>query len=179
MKIRTLIVNGSPRPKGDTAFLINELKKHLHCEITEISAYRSNITPCLDCRQCLKTGFCSIKDEMDTILADDFDNVILATPVYYGTLPGPVLSLMSRFQLFRSPKNSQKMHRKKGSLILTAGGTGNHHHAHPHINIFFKMVGAYGHEEHTVYSVNTDTIPASKDNNALEDISKLAKWLEG
>jgi len=98
MSKKTLIINGSPRPHGDTATLIAELKKHLIGEVVEISAYRSNIAPCVDCRGCWKTAKCVVKDDMSLIYNDDFDNVVLASPVYYMTLPGPVLSLMSRFQ---------------------------------------------------------------------------------
>ena len=50
--MKTLILNGSPRPNGNTVALINELKKHLEGEVIELSAFRSNIAPCVDCRGC-------------------------------------------------------------------------------------------------------------------------------
>ena len=126
---KTLIVNGSPRVNGDTAALVAELKRHLKGEVVEISAYRSNIAPCVDCRGCAKTAKCVVRDDMDIIYADDYDNVVLASPVYFMTLPGQVLNLMSRFQpqhaamyFLNQPLNLRP---NKGALILTAGGKGN------------------------------------------------------
>ena len=37
--MKTLLINGSPRPCGNTAALIRELKSHLHGDIIEISAF--------------------------------------------------------------------------------------------------------------------------------------------
>lgn len=82
---KTLIINGSPRPNGNTVTLINELKKHLEGEIMELSAFRSKIAPCVDCRGCWETAKCVVKDEMQVIYEDDFDNIVIASPVYYGT----------------------------------------------------------------------------------------------
>lgn len=177
MNNRTLIINGSPRPSGDSSFLINELKKYLDGEVVEISAYRSDITPCLDCRKCQKTGKCVLHDDVNQIIEEHFDNVVLATPVYYGTVPGPVLSLMSRFQIYRSPLHTYPNETKKGGLILVAGGTGNADKAEPHMNILFKMLHAQGHFEHRVTSLNTDEIPAKEDQIAIASIPELAKWL--
>ncbi len=180
MPKKTLIINGSPRPNGDTATLINELKKHLTGEVVEISAYRSKIAPCVDCRGCWKTAKCVVQDDMSLIYNDDFDNVVLASPVYYMTLPGPVLSLMSRFQpqhaamfFLNIPLNLRP---KKGGLILTAGGKGNADGAAHHIRVFFRQMGATGYEEHAVKSLKTDDLPAAQDVQALEDAKRLAEW---
>ena len=96
--MKTLLINGSPRPEGNTVALIRELKVHLEGEIIEISAFYSGSAPCVDCRGCWETAQCIVRDGMDVIYEDDFDNVVIATPVYYGTMPGAVLSLMSRMQ---------------------------------------------------------------------------------
>ena len=178
---KTLIINGSPRVNGDTAALVAELRRYLHGEVAEISAFRSKITPCIDCRRCWSTAKCAVRDEMDIIYNDDFDNVVLASPVYFMTLPGQVLSLMSRFQ----PQHAATfflnkpvvLRQKKAGLILTAGGKGNESGAGHHISVLFRMMNAHGHAEHTVKSVKTDTIPASADEAALAGILGLAEWL--
>lgn len=175
MSRKTLIINGSPRLKGDTAALVAELKKHLTGEVVEISAYRSRIAPCVDCRSCQKTGQCVVKDDMSLIYADDYDNVVLASPIYYMTLPGPVLSLMSRFQ----PQHAVKLYlrEKKAGVIQVAGGKGNEAGAFHHTRVLFRMMNAKGFEEHTVKSVKTDLLPAAQDAEALEGVRKLAEWL--
>ena len=182
MSKKTLIINGSPRVNGDTAALIRELKNNLHGEVVEISAFRSKIAPCVDCRGCWKTAECVVKDDMRIIYDDDFDNVVLATPVYYMTLPGQVLSLMSRFQpqhaamfFLNKPLNLRP---KKGGLILTAGGKGNEAGAEHHIRVMFRSLNATGFEEHTVKSVKTDILPAAQDEAALAGVRDMARWLE-
>ena len=178
---KTLIVNGSPRVNGDTAALVAELRRHLTGEVVEISAYRSNIAPCVDCRGCAKTAKCVVRDDMDLIYADDYDNVVLASPVYFMTLPGQVLNLMSRFQPQHAAmyflNQPLSLRPNKGGLIHTAGGKGNEHGVAHHVKVFFRMFGAAGYEEHTVKSVKTDTLPAKDDAAAMEGVRKLAAWL--
>ena len=179
--MKTLIINGSPRPDGNTVALIRELKKHLEGEVVEISAFYSNIAPCVDCRGCWKTARCVVDDGMQVIYEDDFDNVVVASPVYYGTLPGSVLSLMSRLQPWHAATyfiNEPLVQRpKKAAAILTAGGKGNQERAFHHLRALFRMLNAGGFEEHLVCSPNTDTIPASDDANAMEQAKSLDQWL--
>ncbi len=181
MARKTLILNGSPRPQGNTAALIDQLKRHLEGEVIEISAFRSNIAPCVDCRGCWNTGKCVVDDEMRVFYEDDFDNFVIASPVYFGTLPGAVLSVMSRMQpwhaatFFLNEPWVQK--EKKSAAILTAGGNKNEAYAQKHLHPFFKMTNAWGYQEHIVCSPNTDTIPAWEDEKAMAEIVELAHWL--
>lgn len=178
---RTLIVNGSPRPHGNTAALIEELKKTLEGEVVEISAFRSKIAPCVDCRGCWKTAKCVVRDEMDIVYADDFDNVVLASPVYFGTLPGSVLSFISRLQPVHAAMYFLNIptgfHPKKAGLILTAGSRRNEEKAIGHAFCFFRLINATGFEDRIVKSINTDEIPAAEDQQALADTRLLGKWL--
>ena len=178
---KTLIINGSPRKNGDTAALVTELKKHLKGEILEISAVHSNIRPCMDCRQCQKTNMCVMRDDMDLIYADDYDGVVLAYPVYYATAPGPVWSLLSRFQCYHEYLKTSKyppVREKKAGLILVAGGSGNEMKATSAAFIFCKMMNAHGMDEHMVVSAKTDEVPAAEDEAAMAQIKELAEWLE-
>ena len=43
--MKTLILNGSPRPAGDTAALLAALKEALTGPFVQIDAYREKITP--------------------------------------------------------------------------------------------------------------------------------------
>lgn len=178
---KTLIINGSPRPNGNTVVLINELKKHLDGEIMELSAFRSKIAPCVDCRGCWETAKCVVKDEMQVIYEDDFDNIVIASPVYYGTLSGQMLSLMSRLQPWHAAtyflKKPLDQKPKKAAAILTAGGKGNEERAYHHLRAFFRMVNAHDFENHVVCSGKTDEISASEDAKAKAGVRELALWL--
>ncbi len=179
---KTLIINGSPRPNGNTVALINELKKHLTGEIVEISAFRSNIAPCVDCRGCWDTAKCVVEDDMKILYDDDFDNVVLASPVYFATLPGQMLSLISRMQPWHAAmyfiKQPLKQREKKAALILTAGSKGNAQSAWRHAYTLFKLLNAKGYEDHMAMSTMTDTLPADQDEKALADVRAIAAWLE-
>lgn len=181
MARKTLILNGSPRPNGNTAALIAELRRHLNGEVIELSAFRSNIAPCVDCRGCWTTAKCVVKDEMQIIYDDDFDNIVIASPVYYSTLPGSVLSVMSRLQPWHVAQfflnDPLPLRPKKSAAILCAGGKGNQANAQHHLSAFFRMVGAEGFREHIVCSPNTDTIPAWEDAQAMAGVAELARWL--
>ena len=161
--------------------LVQKLKNELRGEVVEISAFRSNIAPCVDCRFCISGGKCAVGDDMDIIYADDFDSVIIATPVYYMTLPGQMLSLMSRFQLYHTRMGADKIplgiRPKKAGLILTAGGKGNEEGAMHHLRVFFRMLNARGFEEHSVLSVKTDFLPAAEDAAAHAGVHELALWI--
>jgi len=182
MPRKTLIINGSPRINGNTAALIAELRKHLAGEVVELSAFRSDIAPCVDCRGCWKTARCVVKDEMQVIYDDDFDNVVIASPVYYGTLPGSVLSMMSRMQPWHVAvfflNKPLRQRPKRAAAILTAGGKGNSGSAGHHLRAFFRMLNADWKEERMVCSPDTDTVPAAEDARALAAVAELAEWLE-
>ena len=177
----TLILNGSPRPHGNTVALISQLRRFLDGTVVELFAFRSEIAPCMDCRGCWTTAKCVVKDRMQIIYDDDFDNIVIASPVYYGTLPGAVLSVMSRLQPWHVAKfflnQPLKQRPKKSAAILTAGGKGKQKNAQHHLGAFFRMVNAEGFYEHTVCSPHTDTIPAWEDRAAMEGVAELAKWL--
>ena len=179
--MKTLIINGSPREHGNTTVLLEELRRHLKGNVIELSAFRSDIAPCVDCRACWSTAKCAVEDEMKIIYDDDFDNVVLASPVYFGTLPGQVLSLASRLQPWHAAKfflnNPLQLRPKKAAVILTAGGKGNQANAYHHIRAMFRMMNASGFEDHIVCSPNTDTIPAEKDAAALAGVAAIAEWL--
>jgi NAD(P)H-dependent FMN reductase len=118
---------------------------------------------------------------MDVIYEDDFDNVVIATPIYYGTMPGSVLSLMSRMQPWHVATHFLKepliQKPKKSAAILTAGGKGNAKHGAMHMGAFFRMLNARGFEEHTALSGDTDTFPAEQDEAAKEQVRSIALWL--
>ena len=179
--MKTLIINGSPRKTGDTAFLLSKLRKHINHEIIEISVYNSNINPCVDCRTCKTEKGCKINDDMQLIYADEFDNVVIASPLYISNLTPPLVALASRFQAYYCAKRFLKdefiLKEKKAALILVGGGDGS---PKPAINLsswIFKNLNAVGFENYMVLSLKTDDIPASKDKEAIKQTEKIASYL--
>lgn len=179
--MRTLILNGSPRKNGDTAFLISELKKHLSGEVKIVDAYFDKISPCTDCRYCYTNDKCCIDDEMQEIFEFliSCDNLIIASPLYFSELTGQLLSVLSRLQIFWTQKFIRKNiifdKEKKGSLVITAGNNGDVKSAENTSSIIFKLTNTkvIG----TVFSLNTDTVHASKDHVAIANVEKVAMLL--
>lgn len=126
--MKTLIFDGSPREKGDTASLVSEFLKHLDGEHKLVKAYKCDVAACIDCRWCWKNEGCFIKDEMQEIYEyiQECDNVLVASPLHFAEITGKLLSLGSRLQTyycanyFRKEKPVPKA--KKGGIILVSGG---------------------------------------------------------
>ncbi|MCL2019222.1 MAG: flavodoxin family protein [Oscillospiraceae bacterium] len=180
--MKTLIINGSPRINGDTAFLLSEFKKHINHEIIEIRVFdkKIKIRSCNDCRMCKEQKGCVIKDDMELIYNDDFNNVLIASPLYMSNLTPPLISLASRFQAYycaaRFLRDKIKISEKKAGLILVGGGDGGPKPAENMSKIIFKYLNAKGFEEHTALSLKTDDIPASADEQAIEMSRKIALY---
>ena len=178
--MKTLIINGSPRKSGDTADLLAELKRGLQGEVLEISAYYDGISPCVDCRTCRTVRGCAIQDGMQMIYADDFENVVIASPIYISNLTGPLVSLAGRFQAYYSAarflKDPFRPKRKKAALILVGGGDGTPDGAFGLAGWMFRKMNACGFEDHTVLSLHTDEISAREDAAALQMVREIAGY---
>lgn len=180
--MKTIIFNGSPRIKGDTIFLINELKKHLDGEVKVISSYYDNIKPCNDCRYCWDKSECIKDDDMQHIYQYiiECDTIIIASPIYFSELTGSLLNVFSRFQMFWTAKmfrNEEMITKpKKGAVILCGGGQGDYGKAEGTAKTLLKHLKA---EDYLgcVISENTDNIPSREDKAAIKEINNLAKRL--
>lgn len=180
--MKTLIFNGSPRKEGDTMALIEALTQDLEGTYEIVYAYDSKVQPCVDCRYCWENKGCVIDDEMQAIYKsiETCDNIVIASPIYFSEVTGPLLTVMSRLQTyfcarhFRQEKPIAKG--KKGGIILVGGGDGVMDRAYTtslgllrHMNA--KTVAPM------IVSHNTNLVPASRDRKALESAKTLARFL--
>ncbi len=180
---KTLILNASPRPDGDVAALLSAVKAGLRGPVEELRLFHARLSPCVDCRRCAETPGCAIRDEMDAVYADDYDAVLVAAPVYFGDLPGPLLNVLSRLQAYYMARLALKspipLRPKRGALILTGGGHGRPEGALKHASQLLRALNAADFETHTVLSLRTDELPAAEDEAALAAARTLAGWLDG
>ena len=63
---------------------------------------RLSITPCRSCNGCWDTGQCVVKDEMQELYVwfSEADHVVVASPLYFTSLPGHFKVMIDRFQCF-------------------------------------------------------------------------------
>lgn len=147
--MKTLIINGSPRKGGETAILITEIIKQLRSEVTVVDTYYSGISPCVDCRFCWTHPNCAINDDMQRVyqLINSADNIIIASPIYFGSITGSLLNWASRLQYFWVSKKFRKdpalkeKHRK-GFVLLVDGGDGCMEEAFRMAKRLLKHMGA-------------------------------------
>ena len=180
--MRTLILNGSPRKKGDTAALIDAFTRLLHEEYRVIDCYSANIAPCMDCRCCREKLSCPINDKMQEIYdyLSDCDNLILASPVHYAELSSGLLKVASRFQIYSSAlifrHEKLPLHIRRGAVLFAQGGSGGAERAYETARLIFQGLGITEIYP-LIYSEQTDRLAAADDEKALHEAAKLAAWL--
>jgi multimeric flavodoxin WrbA len=176
--MKTLILNGSPRQRGDTAALIRALREDLAGDVLELSAYYGGISPCTDCRYCWTHPGCIFRDAMDAVYADDFDAVVIASPVYMSSLTGPLMGVASRLQTYYAARRFRnaplRLRKKTGALILVGGGDGGPADAVRLARCMFRFLNADFSEENMALSMNTNALPAEGDEAARRRVKEIA-----
>lgn len=182
--MKTLILNGSPRPKGDTAALLERLIPQLTGEVRRFDACRRAFSPCVDCRACRERAGCVLRDDMEEIYdyLPECDSVLIASPLWFSQLSGPLLSLCSRFQTYFSARRFRGEEplpkKKRGGVLLVGGGTGQPERAYATAKIILREIGC-----RDIYpllcSHRTDELPAGEDEAVIAALPGLAAFLEG
>lgn len=118
-----LILNGSPRPHGNTAAMVDAFvdgaKENGH-NITVIPVCQKKIAGCLACEYCHTKGEgkCIQQDDMQAIypVLEEAEMIVLASPVYYHSFTGQLQCAINRIYALDKPKKL-----KKAALILSSG----------------------------------------------------------
>ena len=98
-------LQGSPRKKGNTNYLLTEFMKEaerLGARIHVINAAKKNITPCIGCGSCEKKGYCVTKNDDMTLeiypLLREADVIVTASPIYFYNVTAQLKILIDRSQ---------------------------------------------------------------------------------
>lgn len=119
--MNVLMINGSPRGNGNTAIALREMKNVFAqegIEVTELNVGAKAIRGCIACNKCAELGKCVFDDavnEAATLLAKA-DGVVVASPVYYASANGNLISFLDR--LFYSCRCDLTM--KVGASVVCA-----------------------------------------------------------
>ncbi len=120
--MKVLIINGSPRKNGNTSIAVNEMIKVFkenNIETYEYQVLSKDIRGCSACNYChLKKEGCVYKDDVNELnkIFKECDGIVIASPVYYSSPNGTLISLLDR--LFYSHNFSLKM--KVGASVVVA-----------------------------------------------------------
>lgn len=119
--MKVLIINGSPNPRGNTAYALNQMIEVFQADGVEtelIQVGNKDIRGCIGCRKCRSTGKCVFDDlvnEVSPKLAAA-DGVVVASPVYYASANGTLVAFLDR--LFYS--NQANLAMKVGASVAVA-----------------------------------------------------------
>ena len=124
--MKVLIINGSPRLKGNSSTLVNEMIGIFNKEGVEVDNYQIGakaIRGCMACGYCYEHGECVFKDDVNDLAKrfEQADGLVVVSPVYYGSANGSIISLFDR--LFYSSHFSKKFKVGAAFAIARRGGT--------------------------------------------------------
>ena len=119
--MKVLIINGSPRPNGNTAIALKEMVKifeadGIAAEVVQIG--NKDIRGCIACGACASKGKCVFDDVVNEIAPkfEEADGLVIASPVYYASANGTLIACLDR--LFYSTHFDKTM--KVGASVVVA-----------------------------------------------------------
>ena len=111
-----LILQGSPRANGNTAWMAEEFKNAAEAaghQVTLVNVAKKKIAGCLACEYCHTkgNGTCIQKDDMQEIypLMAEAEALVLAAPIYYSTLCAQIQAPIQRMYCVNAPAKVKKI----------------------------------------------------------------------
>lgn len=147
MSKKIVVLNGSPRPKGNTAALIAAFTRGAEASGNTVTAFLLDKMDIHGCKSCFGGGKnpdspCVQKDDMDKIYPayQEADIVVLASPLYYWTISGQLkcaidrlFAVAERYPGYQGPA--------KDCILLMAGGSNMFTETTQYYNGLLKYLG--------------------------------------
>ena len=173
--MKVLVMNGSPRPQGNTVRMIEAFRESAEAAGHEVLRYdvcRMDIRGCMACEYCHGKGGgeCIIKDDMHKIYADlrDTELLILAAPIYYHGISGQLKCAIDRFYSALYPKAPESL---KGIAMFLASGDKDQYTG-ARFSFDGDFLGYLGLEDRGFF-----TSAGAVTEDVLEDIREMARSL--
>ena len=119
--MKVLMINGSPRAKGNTSIALHEMEQFFASEGIEteiVQVGNKDIRGCIACNSCFEKGRC-VFDDLVNETAPKFeacDGLVVASPVYYASANATLIAFLDR--LFYSTHFDKTM--KVGASVVAA-----------------------------------------------------------
>ena len=114
--MKVLILQGSPRANGNTAWMAEECRKAAEAaghEVTLVDVAHKKIAGCMACEYChgKGNGTCVQKDDMQELypLLAEAEVLVLAAPIYYFTMSAQIQAPIQRIYNMQKPPKVKKM----------------------------------------------------------------------
>ena len=123
--MKVLLINGSPKPNGNTAYALEQMAEVFHTEGVEteiIQVGNQPIRGCIACGSCYNTGKCIFNDQVNEVAAKlaEADGMVVGSPVYYASPNGTLISFLDR--LFYSSGSVDKRMKVGASVVVARRG---------------------------------------------------------
>lgn len=124
--MKVLLINGSPRGKGNTYIALSEVAKALEANGVEteiVSIGAKAVQGCIACGRCAELGRCVFNDELyNTVRGKlvEADGIVVGSPVYYAGPNGSLCALLDR--LFFSASNLLRYKPAASVAVCRRGG---------------------------------------------------------
>lgn len=118
--MKVLLINGSPNPEGCIYTALSEVAATLQnngIETELLYLGKKPIAGCIACGKCFETGHCFRDDVVQEIQQrlDEFDGLVIGSPVYYSGPTGQLISFLNR--LFYATED--RMAGKVGAAVVS------------------------------------------------------------
>lgn len=121
-----LVLNGSPRPKGNTRQMVDAFTEgaaSANHQVNVIDVCKKEIKGCIACEYCHTKGHgaCVQKDDMQEVytLLQETDMLVIASPIYYHGISGQLKCVIDRFYSAAYPSKPPRL--QKIAMILSSG----------------------------------------------------------
>ena len=120
--MKVLLINGSPKANGNTAFALAQMVEVFAADGVEteiIQVGSKDIRGCIGCASCYKTGKCVFDDLVNETAAKfaEADGIVVGSPVYYAAPNGTLISFLDRL-FYSTGKIDKRM--KVGAAVVCA-----------------------------------------------------------
>jgi len=119
--MKVLLLNGSPREKGNTYIALREMQKTFEeqgIEAEIVCVGNKTVRGCMACKGCAATGRCVIDDCVNDVAEkfEEADGLVVGSPVYYASANATLIAVLDR--LFYSTRFDKTM--KVGAAVAAA-----------------------------------------------------------
>ncbi|HOX44135.1 MAG TPA: flavodoxin family protein [Myxococcota bacterium] len=129
-KLKVVLLNGSPRRKGNTATALGWVEQALEEQGAKLRRHELHwlaFRGCLHCDSCKRRDeapACKLRDDLREVLDDVVwaDALVVASPVYCWKVSGPTAAALDRFYCFFKESGRSLIEGKQVAGVFTAGG---------------------------------------------------------
>ncbi|NBK77791.1 flavodoxin family protein [bacterium D16-76] len=139
--MKVLMINGSPRPKGNTYTALHEMEEIFRQEGVEVEMVQVGnqaVRGCIGCRKCGETGQCIFNDVVNETAKkfEECDGLVVGSPVYYASANATLVAFLTR--LFYSTRFDKTMKVGACAVVARRGGLSA---TFDELNKFFTISG--------------------------------------